>query len=401
VWLHAPTPPPATIDAGGLAERDLRWLAERPHRGQRAQALAAAAVASGLFRVLYELDTSAARFRLGRLLCVEPRPEAEPALAAWVTRLDAIDADLTGQLIDAVPPAARAWAAHEAPRLIAAAATSSNARAALVDGLCALAACLPADGLPLSVLAERAVHRTHGLDPNSNFGRLGARLAAVIAGLPPPAAAADIREAWEAVGVWIDRVSSQVAGWRLPLHPSHPAAAVAAAYHAAGEPALLTVGIVAATHAPLITPPPVGGTIWVVEGVSVLTAAAARCVPAPVVCRGGTPSVAVTRLVRAAAAAGWRIAVSSDFEPRGLHGAAALLRHVGPAGQPWRLSAADYLAAPSEGNPFNPDQVPETPWDPALAEAMRRRRQRVSEEARLDNLLADLEAPMETPATGA
>jgi uncharacterized protein (TIGR02679 family) len=396
VWLHAPTFPPTTVDAaGGLAERDLRWLAERPRRGRRVQELAAAAVASGLFRVLYELDTSTARFRLGQLRRIEPRPEAQPALAAWLTRLNAVDADLTSRLVDALPPTAKAWAAHEAPRLIAAAAPSSRARAALADGLCALAACLPADGLPLSVLAERAVHRTHGLDTNTTLGRLGARLAAAIGGLPPPTVAADIREVWEAVGVWIDRLSSQVAGWQLPLHPSHPAAPVAAAYQAAGEPALLTLGIIAASHAPLIIPPAGGGTIWVVEGISALTAAAARRVPAPVVCRGGTPSVAVTRLVRAGAAAGWRIAVSSDFEPGGLHGAAALLRQVGPAGQPWRLSAADYLTAPTEGNPFDPDQVPETPWDPALAAAMRRRRQRVSEEARLDNLLGDLEMPLE------
>jgi len=87
VWLHAPTPAPITIDgAGGLAERDLRWLAERPRRGRRAQELAAAAGASGLFRALYELDTSTARFRLGRPLRVEPRPQAQPALAAWLAR---------------------------------------------------------------------------------------------------------------------------------------------------------------------------------------------------------------------------------------------------------------------------------------------------------------------------
>jgi Protein of unknown function N-terminus (DUF3323) len=195
-------------------------------------------LATGLFRALYELDTSTAQARLGPLRRVEPRPEAQPALAAWLTDLDAIDADLTARLVDALPPTAKAWAAHEALRLIAAAAPSSRARAALADGLCALAAYLPADGLPLSVLAERVVHRTHALDTNTNLGRLGARLAAAIVGLPPPTVAADIREAWEAVGVWIDRLSSQVAGWQLPLHPSHPAAPVAAAYQAAGEPAL-------------------------------------------------------------------------------------------------------------------------------------------------------------------
>ena len=396
VWIHTPTPPPTSVGgATGLAERDLRWLAERPRRGQRARALADQAAASGLFRLLVELDLSAARSRLGRLVGVEPRPDAQPVLDAWLAHLDAADARLTGRLVDALPAAAKAWATHDAPRLLAAMGTSSAARAALVDGLCALAACLPADGVPLSVLAERAVHRTHGLDLNTSLGRLAARLAAATAGLPPPAATADMRDTWEAVGVWVDRVSSQLAGWQLPLHPAHPAASVATAYHAAGEPALLTLAILAATGAPLVTPPPHGGTLWVVEGVSVLTAAARR-VPVPVVCRGGTPSVAVTRLVCAAAAAGWRIAVSADFEPRGLHGAATLLRHAGPAGRPWRLAAADYLAAPPEGDPFDPEHVPAIPWDPQLAAAMRRRRQRVSEEARLHELLADLKPPPET-----
>ena len=96
-------------------------------------------------------------------------------------------------------------------------------------------------------------------------------------------------------------------------------------------------------------------------------------------------------LIRAAASVGWNIAVSSDFEPRGLHGAITLLRHLQSAGQPWRLTAAEYLAAPAEGEPFSPGQVPHTPWDPALADAMRQRRERVSEEARIASLLADLQ----------
>ena len=355
VWVCLSTPPPRAVGStDGLAERDLRWLAERPRRGRRAHALADAAAASGLFRLLFELDLSTAQCRLGRLVHVESRPEARAVLDTWLAQLDAIDTHLTRRLVDAVPAAAESWAMHDAPRLIGAAATSRATRVALVDDLCALAGSLPADGLPLSVLAERVVHRTHGLDPDTNLGRLGARLAAIIAGLPPPAAAADVRNAWEAVGVWVDRISSQVAGWQLPLHPSHPAAPVATAYQAAGEPTLLTIGIIAATNDPLVVPPPSKGTIWVVEGVSTLVAAAARSVPVPVVCRGGTPSVAVTRLISAAAAAGWEIAVSSDFEPRGLHGAASLLRQVGPLGRPWRLSASDYLASASERDPFPP-----------------------------------------------
>lgn len=391
VFVRSLSPPPSKPEQSGLAERDLRWLADatRPRRGRRAAAIARAAATSGLFRLVYQLDMSQARNRLGSLAGIEPRPDAVPVLKRWITLTTAQDEELSLQLTEAVPAAARTWAIDEAPRLIAAAG-SAAARATMAKSLCALASQLPADGVPLSVLADHTVHNTHGLDPGTTLGRLGARLAAVIAGLAQPASTADIREAWEAVGVWVDRISSQIAGWNLPLHRGHPAAAVAAAYHDAAEPVLLTLGIISASDAQLITPSPPGGTLWVVEGVSSLVAAAARGVPASVVCRGGTPSVAVIEVIRAAVRAGWSIAVSSDFEPGGIQGAITLLRHAGAAGRPWRLTSAEYLSAPAEGEPFHPNQVPETPWDPALAQAMRHRRERVSEEARLAGLLDDL-----------
>ena len=392
IWVRSPGAPPDQVSGSGLAERDLRWLASATsqRRGRRAEGLAGPAGSSGLFRLLYQLDMSQARYRLGWLSGIEPRPDAQSMLDRWLSSLIAQEGELSRQLAGAVPAAAKTWAAEEAPRLIAAAAGDALTRAALTEGLCALSRRLPADGLPLSVLADQTVHNTHGLDTATTLGRLGARLAAAIAGLDQPASAADMRQAWEAVGVWADRVSSQIAGWNLPLHRAHPAAAVAAAYREASEPTLLTLGIISGSEVPLIGPPPPNGIIWVVEGVSTLVAAAAQRVPASVVCRGGTPSVAVSRLIRAAATAGWTIAISSDFEPRGLHGAITLLRQVQRAGQPWRLTAAEYLAGPAEGDPFSPGQVPDTPWDPALANAMRHRCERVSEEARLTHLLNDL-----------
>lgn len=130
------------------------------------------------------------------------------------------------RLARAVPAATRAWANDEAPRLIAAAAGTAAARAALAENLCALANHLPQDGVPLSVLADQTVHNTHGLDPGTTLGRLGARRAAAVVGLSQPASTADVREAWEAVGVWADRISSQITGWNLPLFRGHPAAAV-------------------------------------------------------------------------------------------------------------------------------------------------------------------------------
>jgi len=51
-----------------MSEQDLRWPAAAAtlRRGRRAEALAEAAAASGLFRLLYELDLSQACSRLRR-----------------------------------------------------------------------------------------------------------------------------------------------------------------------------------------------------------------------------------------------------------------------------------------------------------------------------------------------
>lgn len=193
VWVRSPGPPPDKVSGSGLAERDLRWLASATsqRRGRRAEELAGPAGNSGLFRLLYQLDMSQARYRLGPLSGIEPRPDAQPTLDRWLSSLIAQDGELSRQLAAAVPAAAKAWAAEEAPRPIAAAAGDALTRAALTEDLCALARRLPADGLPLSVLADQTVHNTHGLDTSSTLGRLAARLAAAIAGLGQPANAAD------------------------------------------------------------------------------------------------------------------------------------------------------------------------------------------------------------------
>jgi uncharacterized protein (TIGR02679 family) len=388
-------PVPADIDdalaRAGLAERDARWVLSRSRRGQHALRLHAAATTSGLLRGLWQADTSTARHQLGRLIRLEPRPEAATMISRWLAAMASNDEALIDLLTSTVPAPARPWAQHEAPRLIAVNAPTITERRRLIGQLCALAAVLPADAVPLSALASDRLEDTHGLNPDQPAGRVAARLAAAVAGLPAPVSAEQRREAWEAVGVILDPITSQVAGWRLPLHPSHPAFAVAAAFHAAQQPAVLPIGLLTVSPSLLVTlPPHPTATIWVVEGMSLLLAAATAMVSVPVVCRAGDPSVAVRRLIGSAAAAGWRIAVSSDFEPGGLHGAITLLTLAGERAVPWRLSAADYIASEADAEPFAASAVPDTPWDPPLAVAMRRRQARVSEESRREILLDDL-----------
>lgn len=394
LYIRAAQPPPISVEAASpLSERDLRWLVEAtlPRRGERAEQLAVLAVSSGLFRALYDLDLDDGTARLGKFKHLEPRPEARPALQHWLRECDAADVLGIERLAEVMPPGLSEWVKAECPRILANAAPTQAARSRLISELCTVGAALPTDGVHLSVLAGTTIGRTHGLDPSAPLGRIAVRMAAAIADLPPPANSTDRRAAWEAVGVWTDPLSSQVMGWRLPLNPAHPASDVATAYDAAGQPAVLTIGLLAAAPVPVIAaPPPGGGTLWVVEGVSVLAAIADRAVNAAVCCRSGTPSVAVMRLVAAAAEAGWRVLVSSDFEPGGLKGAVAVLRQAGSAGQPWRLTASEYQSGDADGEPYPGSQVPATPWAPDLAVAMRRRRERVSEESRLEALLADI-----------
>lgn len=395
VWVLAGGAPPGDVGAAlrgaGLCERDGRFLLGRPRRGQRARDLAVAAARSGLVRLLHDLDVSAGRYRLGRLVRCEPRPEARRRIASWLDGLAAADDRAIRCLASAVPLRARPWVTDELPRLLAASGPDVATRRRLVDALVAVAAALPADGLPLSALASRTVGDTHGLDAGGTCGRLAVRLAAALCGLDPPGSAAAVREVWDGVGVVPDPVSSQAVGWRLPLNAGHPAAAVAAAFTRAGQPAVLTTGLLAAGPEPLVAPAASGrATLWVVEGVALLVDAVRADVACPVLCRGGTPSVAVRRLVAQAAAQGWTVAVSSDFEPGGLQGAVTLLAAAGSAGVPWRLTVDDYAGVPGDGAPFDAASVPDTPWDPGLGEAMRDRGVRVSEEARRDVLLADL-----------
>lgn len=109
---------------------------------------------------------------------------------------------------------------------------------------------------------------------------------------------------------------------------------------------------------------------------------------------------AVARL----AAAGWRIAVRADFDCAGLALVRAVLATV-PQAVVWRMTADDYTAslhpAPFEPGVLDADCLGETPWDPALAAAMRASGRPAYEEALIEELLADLRRAYPSPTTPA
>lgn len=69
--------------------------------------------------------------------------------------------------------------------------------------------------------------------------------------------------------------------------------------------------------------------------------------------------------------------------------AATAARH---GARPWRMSAADYLAAARPDLRALAGRPAPSPWDPALAEAMAEAGVAVEEEVVADQLVADLDA---------
>ena len=97
------------------------------------------------------------------------------------------------------------------------------------------------------------------------------------------------------------------------------------------------------------------------------------------------------RLLAMLADAGCELHHHGDFDWAGLRITAALVHEVGA--WPWRMGTSDYLAAlarTDEDRPPLRGRATDSPWDPALAEAMASHDRTVYEEDVLDVLVADL-----------
>jgi uncharacterized protein (TIGR02679 family) len=132
------------------------------------------------------------------------------------------------------------------------------------------------------------------------------------------------------------------------------------------------------------------GDVFVVENPSVVAAAAAARVAAPLVCTASWPTHAAVLLLDQLRSSGARLRYHGDMDPTGLVLTEHHRRRFGA--QPWRMSAGDYLAAVGAATvTIDVDtSVPPTPWVPALADAVRAHRRVVFEEQVVDDLLADL-----------
>ncbi|WP_078971541.1 DUF2399 domain-containing protein [Streptomyces chattanoogensis] len=138
-----------------------------------------------------------------------------------------------------------------------------------------------------------------------------------------------------------------------------------------------------------------GEWAFVTENPSVLAAASNHALAHDtawtphVICTAGTPSQLECQAVGALSHAGWRIAVRADFDQAGLAHMRALLA-AAPAAVPWRMSAADYLAAAPKGTDTLHLKKSDAPWDPNLVRVMLKQSVPVYEEDLLPGLLDDI-----------
>lgn len=308
---------------------------------------------------------------------------------AWADAFRRIEATVVGR------PELSAWVKHirSSGLVKRLAGAEPVAGTQLLDALASVIVALPSSGESLSGFAARVTGRAHALDEGSPIGALALGAARALAGLAPPGAdespAEARREAWAAVGVLCDELSSTVLTLGLPGDASATGRVLAAA-GVSGEPVWLTLR-------QLVRSPPQwrevdAGDVFVVENPSVVALAAdelgARC--APVVCTNGQPRAAAMVLLRSLAAAGVRLRHHGDFDWGGL--TIGNLVHRRLSVEPWQFDRDAYLravaahphAGPLTGSPTSAN------WDPELGEAMRDAGRRIEEELVAAELLPEL-----------
>jgi uncharacterized protein (TIGR02679 family) len=241
---------------------------------------------------------------------------------------------------------------------------------------------LPGNNIPLPMLAEWATGNTKAL-AGTPLATLVLRALALRDGVPAPGSRADQRARWEAAGVIMDDLASQVLVLNLKARENTVVADWLGDAASFGIPYRLTL------HQLSIDPlTPAGKDIFVCENPAVLRAAAGELAEscAPLICTEGQPSAAFHKLLTAAkGTVHWR----GDFDWTGLRTTAMARERY--SAQPWRMSHDDYLAALESGDsePLK-GAAAASPWEPGLAAAMAEHGRAVMEERLIPDLLQDL-----------
>ena len=247
------------------------------------------------------------------------------------------------------------------------------------------------DGRPspvlLQALAAEVTGDTKALSNGTVLSTLILRALAVRLGVPRPSSAEDRRDLWDEFDVIVDDLASRVLVLGLPAAGDGLGEWLSGAARR-GVPFYATLQQLVSMPVEVLTP-----VVYVCENPAVLRAACAALgsLSLPLICTEGRPSTAFHRLASAVVAGGGELRYHGDFDWPGVSIAASVMVRHGAV--PWRFGAADYLAGvrASGGEHVALSGAPtETPWDPALAEAMTKTGRVVYEESVTDALLSDL-----------
>jgi uncharacterized protein (TIGR02679 family) len=343
-----------------------------------------------LDRRLLDSDAAMTARQVAELLCgpIVNRPAQRRAARQARERM-------WDELEQAADPRLAGWIHHlrvsgTGTRLAAAAGMAADQ---LVTEALAVAALLPADGIALARLAERATGDPHALDRGRQLRTLVLLAALHLTGEPmqiPPSLVTQ-RAVLATVGIYLDSLSTDVLV--LGLRADGTGHVDRLLNHAAdaGEPLRLTLRMLQGTP-PSIRP--TSQPLSVCENPSVVEAAAARLGgrSSPLVCTDGIPTTAVLRLLAGTRRTGAFVRVSADFDAAGVRITNLLAKHVSAI--PWRYTADTYrraiIAQADRQHVRLTGQIPDGLLDPQLATEMRRTRVAVYEEQQTDILLGDL-----------
>jgi uncharacterized protein (TIGR02679 family) len=236
---------------------------------------------------------------------------------------------------------------------------------------------------PLANLAADVLGDSHALDHGRPVHALVLRYLAVRTGLPGWESRDARREAWSCVGVVVDELSAPALVLGLRARGDGFTARILQLHADAREPCRLSTRQLLRERLEWFVHP----RVFVCENPAVL-ASAAGSVGAPIVCIEGQPATAARLVLLQLAAAGAALHYHGDFDWAGLTIANFVMREHGA--HPWRMSAADYLAAENTKGVELRGAPVAASWDPDLADAMKARGFAIHEEQVIGTLLADL-----------
>lgn len=237
----------------------------------------------------------------------------------------------------------------------------------------------------LAELAGAVCGDAHALDDGQLTAAVVLRAIAAATGMPLPTTAVARRELWSAVGVSPDAVSGTLLTWAVRPPGDDPWSVM---MRARADLGLVTHVTAQEWRAGGNRPWVVAGQeVFACENPQVLQAAARASTSMPLLCTSGNPVTVALHALDRLIADGATVRYHGDFDVAGIQ----IARRLFDRGVlPWRYAAGDYLSAVASARLPLGGPVPDTPWSPGLAEAMREHRVAVHEEAVLALLLDDL-----------